>query len=49
MTLSKEDGKLYYEIWFPLLDYVNENHIKLGRDILGHKTAAHAESRIDAV
>lgn len=24
MTLSKEDAKLFYEIWFPLLDFVNE-------------------------
>ncbi len=26
MTLSKEDGHLYYELWFPLLNYVNEKH-----------------------
>lgn len=24
MTLSKEDAKLFYELWFPLLDFVNE-------------------------
>ena len=24
MTLSEKDGKLFYELWFPLLDYVNE-------------------------
>ena len=24
MTLSPEDGKLFYKLWFPLLDYVNE-------------------------
>ena len=23
MTLSKEDGQLYYKLWLPLLDYVN--------------------------
>jgi len=23
MTLSEKDGKLFYELWFPLLDYVN--------------------------
>lgn len=23
MTLSSEDGKLYYKLWLPLLDYVN--------------------------
>lgn len=27
MTLSKEDAELFYELWFPLLDFVNE---KLG-------------------
>lgn len=24
MTLSNEDGKLFYRLWLPLLDYVNE-------------------------
>ena len=24
MTLSGDDGKLYYKLWFPLLDFVNE-------------------------
>lgn len=24
MTLCKEDAELYYELWFPLLDFVNE-------------------------
>lgn len=24
MTLSKEDGQLYYRLWLPLLDYVNK-------------------------
>ena len=24
MTLNKEDEKLFYELWFPLLDFVNE-------------------------
>lgn len=24
MTLSEKGGKLFYELWFPLLDYVNE-------------------------
>jgi hypothetical protein len=23
MTLSQEDGQLYYRLWMPLLDYVN--------------------------
>ena len=23
MTLSQEDGQLYYKLWLPLLDYVN--------------------------
>lgn len=26
MTLSVEDGKLYYELWIPLLDYVNKKY-----------------------
>ncbi len=26
MTLSTEDGQLYYKLWFPLLDYVNEKY-----------------------
>ncbi len=24
MTLSEQDAKLYYKLWFPLLDYVNQ-------------------------
>lgn len=26
MTLSAEDGKLYYKLWLPLLDFVNEKY-----------------------
>lgn len=26
MTLSKEDGQLYYKLWMPLLDYVNKKY-----------------------
>lgn len=26
LTLSEEDGKLYYQLWLPLLDYVNEQY-----------------------
>mgnify|MGYP001412479345 CR=1 FL=1 len=26
MTLSEEDGKLYYALWLPLLDFVNEKY-----------------------
>lgn len=26
MTLSPEDGQLFYRLWLPLLDYVNERH-----------------------
>lgn len=26
MTLSKEDGQLFYELWIPLLDYTNKKH-----------------------
>lgn len=24
MTLNKEDAELFYELWFPLLDFVNK-------------------------
>ena len=26
MTLSQEDGQLYYQLWLPLLDFVNEKY-----------------------
>jgi hypothetical protein len=26
MTLSKEDGQLYYKLWLSLLDYVNKKY-----------------------
>ena len=26
MTLSQEDGQLFYRLWLPLLDYVNERY-----------------------
>lgn len=26
MTLSKEEGKRYYQLWLPLLDYVNQKY-----------------------
>lgn len=26
MTLSQEDGQLFYQLWLPLLDYVNERY-----------------------
>ena len=26
MTLSQEDGQLYYKLWLPLLDFVNRKH-----------------------
>ncbi len=26
MRLSEDDGKLYYKLWLPLLDYVNERY-----------------------
>ncbi|NLZ67461.1 MAG: hypothetical protein GX903_00425 [Spirochaetales bacterium] len=26
MTLSEEDGKLYYRLWLPLLDFVNKKY-----------------------
>lgn len=25
MTLDKNDAELFYELWLPLLDYVNKN------------------------
>jgi len=26
MTLSKEDGQMYYKLWLPLLDFVNRKY-----------------------
>lgn len=26
MTLSREDGELFYKLWFPLLDFVNQKY-----------------------
>lgn len=26
MTLSQEDGQLYYKLWMPLLDFVNRTY-----------------------
>lgn len=31
MTLSREDGQLYYKLWLPLLDYVNKKYRVTGR------------------
>ncbi|MCD8103641.1 MAG: hypothetical protein LUF35_01240 [Lachnospiraceae bacterium] len=29
LTLSESDGKLYYDLWKPLLDYTNDRfHVK---------------------
>ena len=39
-TLSEADGKLFYELWFPLLDYVNQKY-KVNRTI-GKMTGAPA-------
>lgn len=33
MILSVEDGKLYYELWLPLLDFVNQKY-KVHKDII---------------
>lgn len=27
MTLSQEDGQLYYKLWMPSLDFVNETYV----------------------
>ena len=35
MKLSEEDGKRFYDIWLPLLDYVNEKGCKFKTQ--GHK------------
>lgn len=32
MTLSEKDGKLYYELWLPLLDFVNQKY-RLNRKV----------------
>ena len=39
MTLTEEDGRLFYELWFPLLDYVNKKK-KVNK---GLKDMAHAK------
>ena len=26
MTLEKQDAELFYELWFPLLDFVNQKY-----------------------
>ena len=26
MTLEKQDAELFYELWFPLLDFVNKKN-----------------------
>lgn len=26
MTLSDKDGRLFYQLWLPLLDYVNQKY-----------------------
>ena len=39
MTLSEQNAKLYYKLWFPLLDYVNQKckvNLKL-KNIAGAK------------
>ena len=41
-TLSKEDGQLYYQLWLPLLDYINKKY-KVCKEI---KEMAEAE-RLD--
>lgn len=40
MTLSEQDGQLFYQLWLPLLDYVNEK-CKVNKNV---KNMAHAKS-----
>lgn len=40
MTLSEKDGQLFYKLWLPLLDYVNEK-CKVNKNV---KDMAHAKS-----
>ena len=28
MTLEKQDAELFYQLWFPLLDFVNQKYIR---------------------
>lgn len=38
MTLSQEDGQLYYKLWLPLLDYVNKKY-RINRKLKSIATA----------
>ena len=38
MTLSQEDGQLYYKLWMPLLDYVNKKY-RVNRKLKSMATA----------
>lgn len=40
MTLSEKDGQLFYKLWLPLLDYVNEK-CKVNKNV---KDMANAKS-----
>lgn len=40
MTLSEKDGQLFYKLWLPLLDYVN-NKCKVNKKL---KSMANAKS-----
>lgn len=44
MTLSQEDGQLYYKLWMPLLDYVNEKH-KVNSELKNMATAKALDPR----
>ena len=42
MTLSQEDGQLYYKLWLPLLDFIN-NKYRINRKLKSMATAKSLE------
>ena len=38
MTLSREDGQLYYKLWLPMLDFVNRKY-RINRKLKNIATA----------
>ena len=42
MTLSQEDGQLFYKLWLPLLDFVNQKY-HINRNLKSMATAKELE------